>query len=165
MGGVDKDNVTGRVLETLSGISLPDELEVEVILGGCSPHLESVKQQAVRMPWPTQVSIDVSDMASRMSRADLAIGAAGSSSWERCCLGLPSIAIVLAENQRRSGLALQASGAVLSVLNVCSVDKEIPGLLETILLQPSVLKQCTDSCVDVTDGMGTDRVSREMRFD
>jgi spore coat polysaccharide biosynthesis predicted glycosyltransferase SpsG len=40
------------------------------------------------------------EVAAAMTEADLAIGAAGASSWERCCLGLPAVVLVVADNQR-----------------------------------------------------------------
>ena len=58
------------------------------------------------MPWRTDVRVNVSDMASLMADTDLAIGAAGSTSWERCCLGLPVLMVVLAENQREAAASL-----------------------------------------------------------
>lgn len=57
--------------------------------------------------------IDTSDVASLMLESDLVIGGMGTSSWERCCLGLPSISLVLAENQRENADRLQALGAVI----------------------------------------------------
>ena len=77
MGGVDKDNATSRVLETLKQCSLPGVCRISVIMGGAAPWLDVVRQLAARMPWPTEVAVNVTDMAQRMADADLAIGAAG----------------------------------------------------------------------------------------
>ena len=41
-------------------------------------------------------------MAALTADADIAIGAGGSSAWERCCLGLPSLVLILADNQREN---------------------------------------------------------------
>ena len=68
-------------------------------MGSTAPWVEVVQQQAALMPWPTEVKVGVSNMAELMANSDLAIGAAGSTIWERFCLGLPSILIVIAENQ------------------------------------------------------------------
>ncbi|MFP3733021.1 glycosyltransferase, partial [Bacillus sp. SIMBA_006] len=72
-----------------------------------------VKTSAAELPWPTEVVVSVSDMARRMAEADLAIGAAGSTSWERCCLGLPTLMLILAENQEGIARALDAAGAAI----------------------------------------------------
>jgi spore coat polysaccharide biosynthesis predicted glycosyltransferase SpsG len=50
-------------------------------------------------------------MAELMSMADLAIGAAGAASWERCCLGLPCIVGAVALNQMQAAKDLSVFGA------------------------------------------------------
>src|SRR5699024_10550121 len=76
---------------------------------------ESVKAQAKLLPWETQVKSGVNNMAELMANSDLAIGAAGSTSWERCCLGLPTVMLVLAENQQQIALNLQNANAVYAI--------------------------------------------------
>lgn len=100
LGGVDKDNVTGQVLTALKNAELPRDIEITVVMGATAPHLAEVQAKAAQLPRQTEVVVNVSDMAQRMADADLAIGAAGSTSWERCCLGLPTLMLVLADNQR-----------------------------------------------------------------
>lgn len=90
MGGVDQPNATGQVLEALKACPLPADCKITVVMGGKAPWIERVRAIAVTMPWPTEVCIDITDMARVMAESDLAIGAAGSTSWERCCLGLPT---------------------------------------------------------------------------
>lgn len=90
MGGVDEDNVTGIVLDALLNYPLPTDCTIEVVMGPHAPYLPEVQKTAASMPWSTQVSVNVVDMAKRLSECDLAIGAAGSTSWERCVLGVPS---------------------------------------------------------------------------
>ncbi|MES1932235.1 pseudaminic acid biosynthesis-associated protein PseG [Salinisphaera shabanensis T35B1] len=111
MGGMDKDNVTGKVLYALRGCSLPDDFEIDVVMGSNAPWLENVRVQAGAMPRPTRVLVDIQNMAERMAEADLAVGAAGSTSWERCCLGLPTLIVTLAENQYEVAYELHELGA------------------------------------------------------
>ena len=100
MGGVDKDNATGEVLTALRVCPLPADCQITVVMGTTAPWLSEVEQLARDMPWPTRVLVGVNDMARLMAESDLAIGAAGATSWERCCLGLPTAMFVLAENQK-----------------------------------------------------------------
>ncbi|MFH0934731.1 MAG: UDP-2,4-diacetamido-2,4,6-trideoxy-beta-L-altropyranose hydrolase, partial [Pseudomonadota bacterium] len=100
MGGVDKDDVTGKVLDALRVCTLPADCRISVVMGPHAPWLAQVRERAANMPWPTMVLVNISDMARLMADSDLAIGAAGCTSWERCCLGLPSLMMVLADNQR-----------------------------------------------------------------
>ncbi|PQA84832.1 UDP-2,4-diacetamido-2,4,6-trideoxy-beta-L-altropyranose hydrolase [Limnohabitans sp. TS-CS-82] len=111
MGGVDKDNATGRVLDALAMCALPADCQVVVVMGPHAPHAARVQAQAPTLPWPTQVLGGVRHMAQLMANSDLAIGAAGATAWERCCLGLPSLMLVLADNQRGMAQALAKTGA------------------------------------------------------
>src|SRR4029079_4764741 len=80
-------------------------------MGARAPWLDDVRALAARLPWPTDVRVAVDEMAALMAESDLAIGAAGVTSWERCCLGLPALVLVLADNQRKSAEALHEAGA------------------------------------------------------
>jgi len=111
LGGTDKDNATGAVLEAISDIALPADLKITVVMGQNAPWLDTVRAQAERMPRPTRLLCGVTNMAELMTQADLCIGAAGSTSWERCSLGLPTLLLVLADNQRPGATALAKSGA------------------------------------------------------
>ena len=99
MGGIDKDNATGIILQGLMHCDLPPDLAISVVMGAHAPFLKQISQQAADMPWTTDVLTNVTDMASLMAASDVAIGAAGSTTWERCCLGLPSVVIGTADNQ------------------------------------------------------------------
>jgi len=113
LGGIDKDNVTGQVLEALIDSNLPEHCNITVIMGTTAPWLDDIRIKANALPWPTEVVVGVNDMARRMAEADIAIGAAGSTSWERCCLGLPTLMLVLAENQIAIAQALDKVGAAV----------------------------------------------------
>jgi UDP-2,4-diacetamido-2,4,6-trideoxy-beta-L-altropyranose hydrolase len=112
MGGVDRDNATGKVLEALRGCALPGDCRITVVMGPHAPWLGQVREQVATMPWTTEVLVNVRTMERLMAESDLAIGAAGSTSWERCALGLPTILMVLADNQRDIARALRDEGAV-----------------------------------------------------
>jgi len=157
MGGVDKDDVTSRVLQALKDCNLPDDCRICVVMGGSAPGLQRVRDLALDMPWPTQVLVDVKDMAGLMAESDLAIGAAGSTSWERCCLGLPSILIVLAENQRRIGEQLESCGAAMMV-HVDTLIEELCKAVEGLFSQQERLMALTSKASVVADGLGGQRV-------
>jgi len=158
MGGVDPDNVTGELLEVLKGSSLPKELEINIVMGTTAPHLKKVQQQAQLLPYKTNVLVNVSNMAEVMANADLAIGAAGSTTWERCCLGLPSIMVVLADNQKDiADFLKQKQAAIVISKNDISNDlKLVEGISGTSLLDLS------KNTRDITDGKGVLRVSEAM---
>lgn len=160
LGGVDQDNVTGQVLEILKKCNLPNECEICVIMGDTAPWLSEIKVQVGELPWTTEVAVGVSDMGRRMAEADLAIGAAGSTSWERCCLGLPTLMVVLADNQREIAEYLEMAGASLT-LPIDSLQASLQnGLLK--MEQPNAMIYASDCCARVTDGGGTGRVMEKL---
>lgn len=161
LGGVDKDNATGQVLDALISCPLPEGLDITVVMGPHAPWLQHVQAQALQMPWATQVLAGVSNMAQLMADSDMAIGAAGGTAWERCCLGLPSLILVLANNQQAGAIALQSLGAGLAVNGV----EEIKNLLRSILARGamnSLLLDSADVAKHVTDGLGAIKVTQEM---
>ncbi|RZJ22730.1 UDP-2,4-diacetamido-2,4,6-trideoxy-beta-L-altropyranose hydrolase [Acinetobacter sp. ANC 4216] len=149
LGGVDKDNVTSQVLTVLQEADLPKDLEITVIMGNMAPYLEQVKDLASKMPRPTQVLVGVGNMAEVMANSDLAIGAAGSTSWERCCLGLPTLVMVLAENQSAGAKALYQQSISLIVNSPNSLIKEL-----TKITNIQLLKLLSHNASTLTKGMG-----------
>lgn len=97
-GGVDADNYTGLAIEALSEIGVSD-LHVDVVIGAQHPCREQIEVACVQHGFVCHVQTD--RMAELMAAADLAVGAGGSSTWERCCLGLPTLAFCTADNQQK----------------------------------------------------------------
>lgn len=151
MGGIDQDNVTGQVLHILKTCVLPEILTVTVIIGAASPNIESVKKLAMAMPIKTEVKVSVNNIAELMANADLAIGAAGSTTWERCCLGLPSIQIVIADNQKIIAKNLTKMNVIQCVENLA----DLPSLLNEIVKR---LRKFSVLSSSITDGSGGDNV-------
>lgn len=113
LGGIDKDNATTRVLDALAQAPAAQGLRISVVMGASAPHLEAVRTRAAAMSMPVEVIAGVSNMGARMMMADLCIGAVGSTAWERCALGLPTLQVVLADNQREAARAMAARGLSL----------------------------------------------------
>lgn len=112
MGGVDKDNATGAVLDALADCTLPADLRITVVLGPQAPALFRVRERATTLPWHTEVRVGVTDMAALMTNADLAIGSGGGGTWERLFMGLPTLVIPIADNQAQYLKFLDAEGYV-----------------------------------------------------
>jgi UDP-2,4-diacetamido-2,4,6-trideoxy-beta-L-altropyranose hydrolase len=160
MGGVDKDNVTGQVLKALSACHLPPDLRITVVMGAHAPCLADIQQQATQMPGPTQVLVGVNAMAQLMVDSDLCIGAAGGTSWERSCLGLPTLLLALADNQLQGAQALEKAGAALVVGNAQNVSQVFEKHMQS---GASVqLKNWALAAAAVTDGLGVQRIVAAM---
>lgn len=157
MGGVDQLNATGQVLQALKYCALPQDCRISVVMGSQAPWLQQVQVQAQGMPWPTEVLVNINDMAQRMADSDLAIGAAGSTSWERCCLGLPTWIVVLAENQRAIADALQGAGAA-KILDSASIAPMTCELFTGLMSDIRTLTDMSIAAASVVDGLGTARL-------
>lgn len=161
MGGVDKDNSTGAVLSALVGSGMPSECLVTVVLGKHCPWIEDIRSVASSLPWEVDIHVDTPDMAGLMAASDLAIGGAGSTSWERCCLGVPSIQVVLASNQQEIAAALQAAGAAITV-EVSVLASTIGTVLASICKDPSLIGEMSAAAATVTSGQGVLEVRGHM---
>lgn len=161
MGGVDKINASSQVLLALRNCVFPETCTITVVMGLQAPWLAEVRHLAAAMPWSTEVLVDVSNMAELMAASDLAIGAAGSTSWERCALGLPSVVVVLAQNQESIATALHATGAA-STVTLKTLEIE----LQALFTDRSALaaKLITQSAVAqrIADGLGCEAVAEAM---
>jgi spore coat polysaccharide biosynthesis predicted glycosyltransferase SpsG len=151
MGGVDADNITEQILEELEKCNLPSDINITVVMGESAPHIESVKARADALPYKVEVKVDVDNMAEIMANADIAIGAAGSTTWERCCLGLPTIQIVIAKNQNIVAELLARKKAI----KLLEEMEQLPDMIE---YATSWMKKITNVAKQVSDGLGSSKV-------
>ena len=121
-GGVDADNYTALAIEALADIGI-DDLQVDVVIGAQHPHGKNIETACVEHGFACHVQTN--RMGELMAAADLAIGAGGSASWERCCLGLPCIVGAVAKNQIQAAKDLSIFGAVkfVGVIQDITVQK------------------------------------------
>ena len=109
-GGADQDNLTGRTLNTIVDLDRSD-LTVNVVIPSSHVNSQDI-EEIVSNHTNIHLHKGYVEMAPLILEADLAIGAGGSSNWERCCLGLPSIIVAMSENQLPIAKALQKEGVV-----------------------------------------------------
>jgi UDP-2,4-diacetamido-2,4,6-trideoxy-beta-L-altropyranose hydrolase len=155
-GGVDKDNYTGLALQAFVGIA-NDDLHLDVVIGEQHPFREQIQVTCAIHGYVCHVQ--TTHMAELMAKADLAIGAGGSATWERCCLGLPTLSFCVASNQRRQIEDAAAKG----LLYAPSDDGDLMGVLQrhiqALLENIPLLKHMTVTAMDVVDGRGVIRVT------
>ena len=111
------------------------------------------------LDFSTSLHVAVEDMARLMADADLAIGAGGTTSWERCCLGLPALVAVIAANQQMIAAELGRAGAAVVLGRHGDVDADtIAGKFAEIAADPRRLAAMSANAAAVCDGLGTARV-------
>lgn len=153
-GGVDPDNLTGRALEALLA---PEQaqLAVDVVLGLQSPHRQAVAELVARRP-NTTLHAPLPSLAGLIARADLAIGAGGATTWERACLGLPSLVVAIADNQLPFAQALDQAGQIQLLGSAAAVSVEQIRQALVAALQEPWPRACGHG---LTDGWGAGRVA------
>jgi UDP-2,4-diacetamido-2,4,6-trideoxy-beta-L-altropyranose hydrolase len=163
LGGIDRDNVTCRVLNALAQTPTAQGLRIAVVMGDSAPHLEAVRARAATMPIPTDVVAGVQDMAQRMMMADLCIGAVGSTAWERCAMGLPTLQMVLADNQIGAAQAMAEQGVSLALPSPKAPDfvAALAAGLEH-LSEVSAYRATVRAAAALTDGSGAVRLARTL---
>lgn len=109
-GGADPDNETAKALIGLRQLHR-DDLVTDVVVGSQNPHKEDIERICQTIP-RTHFHCQVCNMVTLMAKADLAMGAGGATTWERCFLGLPSITVVTADNQLQTTLDIAQTGAI-----------------------------------------------------
>ena len=161
-GGGDPDNYIARILKSLLGVKLPQNAVISVIFGGMGEINDEHKLLILQFKNEVKVYKMVNNMAEFLVDTDLVIGAAGSSSWERCCLGVPSIVFPLALNQIRIAEQLSNSGAVIA-LEKHDLDNHKFSTLLNDLIQGDKLKKISNKASNICDGSGLERIVNELR--
>ena len=114
MGGGDPDNVTLKVVEAIKGIGDP-QLEIQIVVGPENPNLDMLESALLSAPCPMRLLKDVTDMPALMAWADIAVSAGGSTCWELAFMGLPTLTIPVADNQRPIADILHKRGVVINL--------------------------------------------------
>ena len=163
MGGMDFNNITNRVIKTLFSVNWNQKPTINVVLNELAPNIQSIKALSENSNFKINIIISPDNMAELMLEADLAIGASGSSAWERCSLGLPTLALCTAKNQYEIAQNLQNEG-VHFVVDIEDGD-QIPLLinqLDELQKNPHMLKSMSDSSFRICDANGVHWVGFKM---
>lgn len=161
LGGVDKDNATSDVLQAISDSKLPDDCSITIVMGKQALWKEEVIQHSKLLRWSSEVLIGVNNMAQLMAISDISIGAAGSTSWERCCLGLPTAMLILAKNQEFAASRLEDAGAVHVLHNRENLAHDIHIFIDDCL-DPMYTQTLVKNSSGMIDGEGVFRVINEL---
>lgn len=156
-GMADPENLSGLALAAIAESGL--HAAVDVVLGAEALHRAAIEAAHRALPGGGAVHAYVEDMAALMLEADFAIGAAGSSAWERCCLGLPTLHFVLADNQHDIALGLEQRGAAenLGPPDGGAADR-LAARIAALGRQPEALAQMGRAAAAVCDGQGSGRL-------
>ncbi|RJP85537.1 MAG: UDP-2,4-diacetamido-2,4,6-trideoxy-beta-L-altropyranose hydrolase [Desulfobacteraceae bacterium] len=160
-GGIDPENITRKALDALCA-PMFQHLYIDVVVGPAYLYLEELKLQAATRSG-VRIHVQPQSFVELLLRADLCIGAGGSSIWERLCLGLPSIVISIADNQLPTCLALNKKNLIIHIGTIADVDAcKIENSIESILTNKEYLSNISKIYKFLVDGLGATRVCEEM---
>jgi UDP-2,4-diacetamido-2,4,6-trideoxy-beta-L-altropyranose hydrolase len=160
-GGADPTGETEKALQALALPSL-SALDADVVVGAANPRLAAIRELA-RARGRARVHVDAERMDELMEAADLAIGAAGVSSLERCAKGLPAVLIAAADNQVPVAQTLAQRGAAIYLGRSRDVSaNQLAQALGGLVAMPDLVRTMAEKAADTCDGHGARRVAARM---
>lgn len=156
-GGADADNLTGMSLAAFAHLGRAD-IALDVVINPASPHAEAIRREVAGCAGIT-LHEDLPSLAPLMVKADLALGAGGATSWERCCLGLPVLVVTLADNQKTIAAELDRLGLIRWIghkdeVDVATLTQALAGILDS-----GLSPEWSERCRRLVDGWGAFRVA------
>ncbi|WP_332697658.1 UDP-2,4-diacetamido-2,4,6-trideoxy-beta-L-altropyranose hydrolase [Halalkalibacter lacteus] len=166
LGGTDPTNETAKAIKAIE-LLIQDNgsLTVDVVIGGTNLQKEQIKELCSSIP-NVNYLLQVNNVASLMHKADIAIGAGGSTTWERCCLGLPSVVITVAENQRSLTKKVEELGGLIYLGEHTDVSAyDIYETLCRLFKEPETIRGMSERAMQLVDGKGIYRVMNMILHD
>ena len=162
-GGADIDNLTGMVISAFASLKTKD-VAMDVVINPTAPHAASLRELTTT---DSRIRLHerLPSLAPLMVKADFAIGAGGATSWERCCLGLPSAVVTLAENQIPIAAELHKQRLVQCLGHKDEVDERVMVEFLKNLIENGLKSGWSERCTHAVDGKGTSRVSSILELD
>lgn len=161
LGGADADNVTSRVLEAISRLN---DVETMVVLGGGNPHRAAIEAVVAERAPAMRLVVDTHEMPQLMAWADVAVAAGGSTTWEFALLGLPSLLLILADNQAPVAAALERRGVSISLGRAEeTAPAEIAIALRKLLDDPVARTRMSRAGRTLVDGNGAARTVAHLK--
>jgi UDP-2,4-diacetamido-2,4,6-trideoxy-beta-L-altropyranose hydrolase len=156
-GGTDRGGVLQTSLQALAGLRWPAQ-DVLVLVGATDPRRDALLAMAQAHGYRAHLGLG-QDMARLMARADLALGACGSTQWERCVMGLPSLVVTLALNQEATARTLDAMGVVRLVGSIDTLHgPDLMAQLRFLREHPAERRRMAARGRALVDGLGAERI-------
>lgn len=154
LGATDPGATAGRVVDEVR--SVVPSAQIDVLLGPAASSASAVSGRGIN------VAVDPPDVPDLMLKADLAVGAGGGMTWERCEMGLPSLVVAVAANQREQSEMVAAAGAARYLGPLADVGPGAIAAGVAGLLDPDVRRAMAERARQLVDGLGCVRVADQM---
>ena len=165
LGGSDPDNVTLKVIQALRLVEVHG-IEAVVVVGGSNPHYEQLQLATEVSHVPIRLERNAANMPELIAWADVAITGGGSTTWELAFMGLPSLIIVLADNQQAIAEKLGEMGVMVNLgwheaVSAAKIKEAITSLSLShteLPITPATRAEMCKRGQELVDGEGTGRV-------
>ena len=155
-GGTDNENHTLHALTSLK--KLNSDVNVNVVTGTANIGKKIIKNFC-KKNFNYNYFEQVENMVKLMQVADLCIGSSGTITWERCCVGLPAIAIVASNDQKDIASAVSKNKCIINLGKIKKSDNvNYVRLMKN--LKNSELQNMSRNCMKLVDGKGAARISK-----
>jgi UDP-2,4-diacetamido-2,4,6-trideoxy-beta-L-altropyranose hydrolase len=158
IGGMDYKNITQKVLDVFLKVEWKNIIEVNIVLNNHAPNRKSIQSflKKTKSHHKFNLLINPDNIAELMFEADLAVGSSGTSTWERCTMALPTIAICVADNQKFISKKLHKDGVHIAL--TLDDHEEIPCLFTELCRfndHPDNLKDLSNESIKVCQAKGS----------
>lgn len=157
MGGSDEKNVTATVIDALRLLALRD-LETTVVIGALNPNFAKLENQAGQSGMSIKLLSGISNLGELMAGADLAVSAAGSTCWELCLLGLPTLLIDVADNQAAVAKELHQRECAIHIGDANVSAETIADRIRFVIQAQELRRSLSYRSRQLVDGKGAARV-------
>jgi UDP-2,4-diacetamido-2,4,6-trideoxy-beta-L-altropyranose hydrolase len=170
MGGMDEHDASGAALQTLRR-DVGFAGAIEIVTSAAAPHADALAR-ACLADGNAVLSMDLPDLSAFYARHDLQIGAGGTSSYERACIGVPTIAVVLAENQltvvpvlERLGIVRGATLPDVAATGLLAGADDLASVATELIARPDARRAMMERSQQLVDGRGAERVALSLLAD
>ena len=162
-GGSDLYNLTEYVTDILLKINY--KKKVTLILDSKNPQLARIKDK-IKDKKNFEMHNDLPSLANILKDVDVAIGAGGTATWERCALGVPSFVITIAENQKQIAAEMHKQGYIKLLGNCDDINSSILEKILTDIANNRIeIEEWSQYCLTLVDGLGAKRVAEILTLD
>ncbi len=159
-GACDPDNYSEAALDIL--LQIPNVL-ISILVGASHHGARSIRAKSTNATDRVRLLKSRNNVAALMASSDLAIGAAGGMSWERCALGLPSVAVSIADNQQAVGELVSGAGAMLYLgQGIDILRTNLAAAVTKLRATPTELIEIGRAAAKLCDGQGAPRAAEAL---
>lgn len=155
LGGVDSAGLSLPVAQALRELGYTGGLAIAST--SANPRLPALEEAAATLS--LELVVDAPELAEFFAAHDLQIGAAGGATWERCCLGAPTLAVAVAANQFAVLEPLAALGAIAVVDGLPPDPRAIAVEALALAASPEQRRELARQACRLVDGRGAERVA------